>query len=189
MKLPLFAGIVFCHLASALVAQVPTPKILSQTDTEWKGVTFAVTDIARVDDTHIVVQVRISADATAAYPTFIGLPPPAGWLPPHPTLEQLRDEKYLPLPFSLASGHLLDQKSGMEYPALGTLPPAPFWGSNSIMTNLGPDTWVQLAVQFNAPPPPPPGPDGKIEDQKVSLFFPKAKSPIKNLILPPIPTK
>jgi len=189
MNFPLISVIVFCHLASALVAQVPTPKILGQTDTEWKGVTFAVTDIVRVDNTHILVQVRISADATATYPTFIGLPPPAGFLPPNPTLEQLRDEKYLPLAFSLTPGHLLDQKTGVEYPALETLPPAPFWGPNGIATNLGPNTWVQLEVQFNAPPQPAPGPDGKIEAQKVSLFFPKAKSPIKNVIVPSTPTK
>ena len=189
MKLPIFASLVFCHLASAVLAQVTAPKNLGKTDTEWNGVSFVVTDIARLDDSHILVQIRIAADATTVYPTFIGLPPPAGFLPPHPTIEQMKDEKYLPLPYKLSPGHLLDQKSGIEYPALTTLPPAPFWGPNAITTNLGPNTWVQLEVEFNAPPPPAPDPDGNVPAQKVSLFFPKTKSPIKNVVVPTNPTK
>ena len=182
MKHQLLAALVF--LASAMGAPGGASKNLGRTDTEWKGIAFVVTDIARVDDSHILVQLRVDADANTVYPTLIGLPPPAGFLPKNPTLEQLLDDKYRPKPMSFVSSHLLDEKSGTEYPAVTALPPTPYWGPNSILTNLGPTTWVQVAVQFNAPPPPPPGPDGKIELQKASLIFPKSKSPIKGVVLP-----
>lgn len=184
MKQLLIAILSICPLTLALFAQESPPHFLGQTDTDWKGVTFAISEIARVDDAHTLIKVRIVANATTVYPTFIGLPPAAGFLPSNPTMAQMMDEKYRPKPFSLTAARLVDLKSGAEYPAITTLPASPYWGPNSIITNLGPSTWIQLAVQFNAPPPPPPTPDGKIEPHKVTLILPKAKSPITGLILP-----
>lgn len=181
----LHIAIVFiCQVTAALIAQESPPKILGQTDTDWKGVAFAVTEIARMDNSHVLVKVRIVADAAAVYPTFIGLSPEAGFLPSNPTKEQMLDEKYLPKPFSLTAGRLLDPKSALEYAAGATLPASPYWGPNSIITNLGPGTWIQLAVLFNAPAPLPPTPEGKIELQHVTLILPKAKTPITGLVLP-----
>jgi hypothetical protein len=61
-------------------------------------------------------------------------------------------------------------------------------GPNAMMTTLRPGNWLQMAVQFPAPPPPPTeASEGKPPVQKVSLQFPNAKLPVKDLTLPPIP--
>jgi hypothetical protein len=189
MKYPLLTTLVLCLFARGQKTQGEAVKNLGQAATDWAGVTFAVTGIASVDNTHILVAGAWIANASVVYPTRIRLSPPARFLPPHPTLEQMLDEKYRPLPFRLATARLLDQKSRFLYPAIAVLPSEPYWAPSRIITNLGTTTWIQPAVQFTAPHPPPSGPDGKIAEPEVSLFFPKAKSPIKNVIVPPTPTK
>jgi hypothetical protein len=176
----------FLLCASPLVAQ--DAKVLGETASNWPGVVYQVTQIQRVKETHLLVTVRLNVGASAENPTFIGVPPVAGWQnPAELSQKELDSGKYEPTPLSLADTVLVDKTTKTTYRALPTLPADPFVGPNAMMTSLRPGNWLQMAVQFPAPPPPPTDASGKTPVQKVSLQFPNAKLPVKDLTLPPIP--
>jgi hypothetical protein len=177
----------FFLCASPLVAQ--DAKVLGETASDWRGVVYQVTQIQRVKGPHLLVTVRLNVGASAENPTFIGRPPVAGWKDRAKlSQKELDSGKYDPTPLSLADAVLVDQATKTTYKALPTLPAAPFVGPNAMMTSLRPGNWLQMAVQFPAPPPPPTEGSGeKPPAQIVSLQFPNAKLPVKDLTLPPIP--
>jgi|GEM_PF-1395349 len=178
---PLISAFFLC--ASPLVAQ--DAKVLGETASDWRGVVYQVTQIQRVNGTYLLVTVRLNVGASAKNPTFIGIPPVAGWKNRVGlSQEELDSGQYDPTPLSLADAALVDQTTKTTYKALPTLPADPFVGPNALMTTVRPGDRLQMAVQFPAPPPPPADASGKSPVQKVSLQFPKAKLAIKNLTLP-----
>ena len=182
---PASFALAFFFCVAPLVAQDAKP--LGQTESNWPGVVYQVTQIQRVSGTHLLVTVRLSVGASAENPTFIGIPPAAGWKNRADLSQQELDTgKYDPSPLSLADSVLMDQTTKATFKALPTLPAAPFVGPNALMTALRPGNWLQMAVQFPSPPPPPTvATGGKPPAQKVSLQFPNAKLPVKDLPLPP----
>jgi len=183
-RLSWIALISTCFLcASPLFAR--DAKVLGETASDWRGVVYQVTQIQRVNGTHLLVTVRLKVGASAKNPTFIGIPPVAGWKNrAELSQEELDSGKYDPTPLSLADAVLVDQATKTTYKALPSLPADPFVGPNAMMTNVHPGDRLQMAVQFPAPPPPPADASGKTPVQKVSLQFPKAKLAIKSLSLP-----
>lgn len=161
-----------------------TGKLLGEVDSEWPGVKFQVTQIQRIDPGHLLVTVRIVVGPDAANPTFIGIESPAGPIPKNATPQEAASGKYDPTPFSLKTAILYDEGTHQNYTALSELPTKPFLGPNALLTTLRPGNWVQLAVQFPAPPPPTTDAQKTTPEQKATLLFPKAKGPIKHLTLP-----
>lgn len=165
-----------------LQAQNRTPPPLGAVPAEWPGVTFEIAKIHRLDPTHILVAVRVRGESTLKAPVLIGTT----------KITELKSESAPPeqlvefIPFSLSSAKLVDQATGMEYPADDKLPAAPYWGGPEISTDVRKNTWFQLAVGFKCPPPLPPTPDGKIQVQKVAFRLPMAKADVKDIVLPPL---
>lgn len=167
MAAPLFAG---------QGAEVPM---------SWPGVKLQVFDIHRLDETHVLMVIRLKSTATE--PLTIGDPPKDGGTRPiKPGKEGLYEADELARPFSLASARLVDEGTKQAFTALPTLPSQPYYGPNAMVTTLSPGGWIQMAVYFNAPPPPPPGPDGTVPPQKVTALFPGAAKPMPGLVLPSV---
>lgn len=151
--------------------------------TTWPGVKLQVSDIRRLDDTHVLMVIRLKS--TGAEPVAIGeLPKEPPSRPSKPSTGGLNDAEELPRPFSLESARLVDETTKQEFTALPSLPSQPFFGPNAMVTTLSPGGWIQMAVHFNAPPPLPPGKDGKRPPQKVTALFPRAAKPMPGLVLP-----
>ncbi len=167
----LLAGLL--ALPFSLEGQTSQEPPLGTCPTEWPGVHFDLTRIVRIDPTHILVAVIVRGDATTKNPTQIfGL---SRATPEHPDDVD---------PFSLTTATLVDQATQQKYKADAHLPETPYWGGPDIISNIHPNTWFQLAVRFEVPPPLPPASDGKQPVQKVSFYLPKAKTPIKDVVLP-----
>ena len=170
LSLLLFAGLLCLPLAST--AQNAPAKPLGSADTEWPGVHLDLTQIARLDDTHILVAVKIRGDATLKNPVKV--------------CGQDHSTEANPFntdPYTLNTATLTDQATGKTYKADGSLPGKPYWGDPDIIATIRLNTWLQLAVKFDVPPPVL-TPDGKKMEQKVTFLLPKAKAPIKNVVLP-----
>lgn len=163
----------------------PPERTLGEADSEWPDVKFQVTQIQRINSGHLLVTIRLVVGPDAANPTFIGIEPSGGLKAPKdaPT-EELASGKYDPTPFSLQKATLSDEATQQKYTALPGLPAQPFLGPNALMTTLRPGSWIQLAVQFPAPPPPPADAVRAKGEQKATLWLPKAKTPIKHLAIP-----
>jgi len=182
-RLPLLALFAFLG-ASALAAQ-GDQQPLGEADSEWPGVKFQVMEIRRVDPGHLLVTVRLAATKEAANPTFIGIEPPSGARAAgNRSPEDAAAGKDEPAPFSLREAILFDEATKQKYPALPGLPPQPFLGPNTLLATLRPGGWIQLAVQFPAPPALPRETPGAKEAQRAALLLPKAKAAIKHLPLP-----
>ncbi|XHR29477.1 MAG: hypothetical protein ACFUZC_02735 [Chthoniobacteraceae bacterium] len=174
-------GLLWLILSASSLADVG--KLLGEVDSEWPGVKFQVTQIQWIDSEHLLVTVRLVVGPGAANPTLIGIESSTGAIPKSAPSQEVASGKYDSTPFSLKTAILYDEGTHQNYPALPGLPAKPFLGPNALLTTLRPGNWIQLAVQFPAPPPPPD--DQKtISEQKVTLVFPKAKGPIRHLILP-----
>lgn len=163
-------------LFAARASAQKTSVILAQTASDWPGVSFQVSKVQRVDSKCLIVFVRIVADNTAQNPTEIGT-------------VHVDVMKNPPVPFSLAKCMMVDEATGAKYPALPEVPDKPYFGMNSIITKMKPGEWFQMCTAFPIPPPPPPDSNGKIPEQKVSIFFPKAKLPAKDIVIPPPPAE
>lgn len=170
--------------APLLQAQNSTPPPLGSVPAEWPGVTFEIAKIHRVDSTHILVAVRVQGGSTLKAPVLIGTTKITEIKIDSSQTDQLVEF----IPFSLLSAKLIDQTTGMEYPADDKLPATPYWGGPEIATDVRKNTWFQLAVGFKCPPPLPPTPDGKLQVQKVAFRLPMAKADIKDIVLPPLET-
>ncbi len=164
--------VLFLCLPLTLRAQTPQAKSFGTASTEWPGVHFDLAKITRLDETHILVAVRIRGDATVKNPTMIS--------------GQDRSTMQNPDnidPFTLAAATLIDEATGKTYKADVRLPGSPYWGDPDIIANIRPNTWFQLAIKFEVPPPIL-TPKGEKEEQKVTFHLPRAKTPIKDVVLP-----
>lgn len=175
-------GLLWLAFSASCLAETGT--LLGEVDSEWPGVKFQVTQIQRIDAGHLLVTVRLVVGPDAANPTFIGIESPAGAIPKNATPQEAASGKYDPTPFSLKTAILYDEGTHQSYTALPELPSKPFLGPNALLTTLRPGNWVQLAVQFSAPPPPPTDDQKPTPELKATILFPKAKGPIKHLALP-----
>jgi hypothetical protein len=183
---PSWLPLLSAFLLNALPLVAQEVKVLGEAASDWPGVVYQVTQIQRVNGTHLLVTVRLSVGASAENPTFVGVPPATGWKNRADlTPEELGTGRYDPTPLSLAEAVLMDQTTKATYKALPSLPATPFVGPNAVMTTLRPGNWLQMAVQFPSPPPPSPAPDGKVPVQRATILLPQANSPIKDILLPP----
>lgn len=174
--------LVFFFVVLASLPVLGQESILGQTASDWTGVSYQVVKIQRVGPDRILVVVRIVANATAQNPTFLGT---MKTVPKNATVVEMSSGKYDPTPLMLTKAILVDQQTDAKYSAQPDVPSAPFFGPNMIMTNLRPGGWIQLAVAFPAPPSPAADANGKVPAQKVSIAFPMAKLPAKDIPLPP----
>lgn len=152
---------------------------LGKTSASWPGIEFEITKIERVDQNRLLVVIRVQADEKAANPTLLGFPQTAS----SPGAVAGAD---IPDPLSLRGAVLVDDANQKKYSALAELPSKPFYGPNELLTTIRPGEWLQMSVLFPSPPIPAAGSDGKVPMQKVSVFLPHAKDPIRNVILPPL---
>jgi hypothetical protein len=158
---------------------------LGKTSSNWPGVDFEVTQIVRVAPDRLVVVVRVHTGSRAANPTLLSFPKKRISSDPSTYESGLPGLPVLPDPFSLQGAVLVDNATRNKYAALADLPSKPFFGPNAAATTMRPNEFLQMAVQFPAPPPPPPDQFGKVPEQKVSVVFPHAKLPVKDLVIPP----
>ncbi len=159
--------------------------------TTWPGVKLQVFDIKRLDDSHVLMVIRLKSDETLTEPVMIGDLPKETKRRRHVRTSKsakgmMEDDEELPRAFSLASARLVDEATRQEFAALSTLPSKPYFGPNAMMTTLGPGGWIQMAVCFKAPPPLPTGEDGKRPLQKVTVLFPRAVKQLPGLVLPAV---
>lgn len=161
-----------------LRAQKPAAAPLGKAPSRWPGIELEIARIGRIPPAHLLLAIRVRAGAGAPPLTLLGFPRPV--VPGAPVMAG--DE--VPDPYSLRNAVLTDPATGRKYPALADLPASPFWGPNQLISSIRPGEWVQMAVQFPAPPPPAPGPDGKVPQQRVEILLPHAKEPIRNVPLP-----
>jgi len=178
-------SLVFLYLLCSF-RMVAEEKPLGKAESNWPGVVFQIMRIQRVDGTHLLATVWLSAGASAQNPTFIGIAPEVD-VKMYKNLPQREMDapKFHPTPVSLTDAVLIDQTTKEQYKALPTLPTEPFLGPNLVMTTLRPGSWIQMAVQFPAPPPLPAGPDGKVPAQRATIQFSQTKRPITDIVLPP----
>jgi len=183
MRRILLSALLMSAVAAApLRAQIGTAKTLGESPAVMPGVKLQVVDMVRLDPTHLLVAVRISAGHGAPPHTLIGDLPP---IPANAPAQSLGTGNGAPpRPYTLAAAKLIDESTRTEFKASDTLPDQPSFGPNSLYSTLEPNNWIQLGVEFSVPPPPPPNPDGTIPVQKVTFLLPKAKRPIKHIAIP-----
>ncbi len=156
---------------------------LAEVETIWPGVKFQVMNAQRIDPSHVLFTVRVTADRTARASVLVASRPALA-IPDGASAEEIDSGKYEAIPFTLVGGKLTDEITGKVYESLSTLPVAPFVGPNSALTNLDPGSAVQMAVYFSVPPPLPKNAEGVTPPQKVTIQFPKAAKPLTGFILP-----
>ena len=157
-----------------LEAQAPPRRApLGESPARWPGVRFEVAQMERVADERnpgkevLLVALRLVSAKEAAGPVFLGEP----------------TGKDRIAPFTLAEAALVDDQRGTRHAALPQLPTAPFRGPDSVVTQLGPGQWVQMAVAFPAPPLLTDA-QGKPLPQTVTLYLPGAARALRHLPLP-----
>jgi len=174
-----------------LCAQTAAPSHLGETDAKWPGVKLKISELIRIDATHVLAGVQINAGAAAPVTTTIGEMPKFGFVPPpHVTREELESGKYSAKSYSLTDAVVVDEITQQKIRAATDLPPKPYLGPNSIVITLHRNTGIQLSVLLNVPPPQPAGSDGKFPPQNVIILLPNAKNPIEHVLLPaptPVP--
>ena len=160
-----------------------------ETEATWPGVKFQITQMVRTDATHVLAAVRIIVGPSAPDNTFIGDPPKAGFRlqSSNSTLLGMDSPEHKPTPFSLATAKLIDETTRQEFKASPNVPMNPYFGGSSMLTTASRNTWSQLGVLFNVPPPQPAGADGKYPPQLATILLPKAKKAIEHVVLP-LPT-
>ncbi len=167
-------------ISPSIFAQDETP--LAKTTSNWPGVDFEVMKIMRAAPDRVVLVVRVHAGSGAANPTFIGFVKPSN-ADSVPAMGPAGDPQ--PDPLSLRGASLVDVATQKNFPALAEAPSSPFVGPMALITSMRPNEWLQMGVQFPAPPTPPRDENGKVPEQKVFVVFPNAKLPTKEFVLPP----
>ncbi len=159
-------------------------KVLGEGPMNWPGIHYQIFWLSRIQPDRLVVGVRMLATPQAPAQTLVGYPVPV----PHGlTPEQIAAGDYRPLPFSLAPSIMIDDISKQQYPTLPSIsPPGRAYYSNQVVGTLAPGQTLLFTVQFKIPPPPPPPEPGQPPvKQTLSFLFTNAKSPIKNIPIPP----
>jgi len=159
--------------------------ILGETDTTWHGVKLMITELVRIDSTHALAVVILSAGSSASDFTSIGEFPKTFITPKNVSREELDSGKYSAQPYSLTGAQLFDEGTKQSFQALKELPENPYFAPNSIVKYVRRNQGVLLSVLFNVAPPQPAGSDGKTPPQLVTIRLPRATKAIEHLLLPP----
>ena len=173
----LLALVVFLSAGFTIFAQEQTP--LGKTASKWTGVDFEVMKIERPAANRVVLVVRVHAGSRADNPTFIGFPRKSSPVETAKGIHPVTD------PLSLKQAVLVETATQKNYPALAEAPASPFVGPIALITSMRPNEWIQMGVQFPAPPAPLPDETGKVPDQKIVVIFPNSELPTKDFVLPP----
>lgn len=184
----LFSLAAFVLIDSEALAQgAETTEILGSAATKWPGVTFNVTEVHRVANDRVLMVIRVQADGSAEPETLIGVPAAKSEKDIPEDLNPSDVGNYAPTRFSLAGGSLTAKGTGVKYPSLPELPTEPYFGPNAICVNLERGGWLQLAVQFEAPPETSADPnntDAEAKQPAVDVSLPAAERPITNITIP-----
>src|SRR4051794_27135345 len=109
-------------LSSAFQSKAEPPKILGEAETTWPGVKIQVTNLIRIDATHVLAAVHLSAGSDAPGSTFIGYAAAAAASQRFAPLEEQGLPQYQPTAYSLTEAKLLDQNTKQEFKADPNVP-------------------------------------------------------------------
>ena len=183
--------IVFTSLLASLAALPLHAQTQASTDATWPGVKLKISELVRIDATHVLAKVHVTSSASAAAATIIGTMPKNGFTaPPNVTREELESGKYSAKGYTLSDAVVVDEGTQQKFHASTNLPRSPFFGPNNVVTELARNSGIQMGVLLNVPPPQPVESDGKSPPQKVTILLPNAKNPIEHVLLPaptPVP--
>jgi hypothetical protein len=179
MKQILFVLVVLFGSAAAWAQHAPA--VLGEVDTEWPGIRFQIVKVASIPGNRLFVGVRVVAGAEAPKGgTLIGTEVP---IPPGASPADIEQGLYNPIPFSLDSAVMTEEKTKKTYPALAAQPGESYL-SGPLLCSLRPLQAEAMGVQF-AVPPIEYDEKGQPLKQVVSIILPKAKTSIRNIVLPP----
>ena len=173
--------VLFVLFSTAAAWAQNAPAVLGEVDTEWPGIRLQIVKVASIPGNRLFIGVRIVAGAEAPKGgTLIGTEVP---IPPGATPADIEQGLYNPTPFSLDSAVMTEERTKKKYPALKAQPGENYL-SGPLLCSLRPLQVEAMGVQFAAPPIEY-DEKGRPLKQVVSIFLPKAKAPINNIVLPP----
>lgn len=156
-----------------------------EVETNWPGIDFQITYVARIPPDRLLVGVMLVATAGApAQGTMIGTPQP---IPANANPSDIAAGYYRPAPFTMKSSVMIDDISQTQYfPLHPIAPPGKKYRPAVLLETISPGQTSMMTLQFSVPPPPPPPAIGQPPvKQTLSFTFTNAKGPISHVPLPP----
>jgi hypothetical protein len=154
-------------------------------ETNWPGIHFQIMYLARIQQNHLLVGVRLYATTEApAGGTLIGVSVP---IPANAKPSDIAAGAYRPSPFTMDSSTMTDELSQKTYPVVPSVAlPGHKYRPAVLLEVLTPGQGDMVTLQFEVPPPPPPPEPGQLPiKQTLSFLFTNAKGAINKVPLPP----
>ena len=155
-------------------------------ESNWPGIHFQIMYLARIQQNHLLVGVRVFATNQApAGGVFIGVPTP---VPANADPRDIAAGAYRPSPFTMDSSVMTDELTQKTYSVVPSVAqPGHKYRPAVLLETLTPGQGDIVTLQFEVPPPPPPPESGEPPvKQTLSFLFTNAKGAIKHVPIPPL---
>ncbi len=153
--------------------------------TNWPGIHYQIMYLARIQQNHLLVGIRLFATNEApAGGTLIGVPVP---VPANANPSDIAAGAYRPSPFTMDSSVMTDDLTQKTYPVVPSVAlPGHKYRPAVLLETLAPGQGDMVTLQFEVPPPPPPPAPGLPPvKQTLSFLFTNANGAITHVPLPP----